>query len=216
MTAPLVVIGGGGHARAVMDAARSNGRFSVIGFLDPAPCADTIALLGVQRLGGDERASEILLAEPTTTFVLGVGAIAVSRQRQALAKIYDDVGVTWATVVHTDATVSSHSRLDPGAIVLAAAVVGPGAAIGRHAVVNNGVIVEHDVELGEHVVVGPGAILGGGSAVGAGSFVGLGAQLRDHIRLGADVTVAMGAVVVDDVPPQLTVAGVPARPMRTD
>jgi acetyltransferase EpsM len=62
-------------------------------------------------------------------------------------------------------------------------------------------------------VLGPGALLGGAAQVCAGAFVGLGARIRDHVRVGPDATVAMGAVVVGEVPSGITVAGIPAQAM---
>jgi acetyltransferase-like isoleucine patch superfamily enzyme len=41
----------------------------------------------------------------------------------------------------------------------------------------------------------------------------MGAILRQGITIGDDVTVGAGAVVIDDVEPGATVAGVPARPL---
>ena len=39
--------------------------------------------------------------------------------------------------------------------------------------------------------------------------------LREGVRIGADATVGMGSVVLDDVPAGQTWVGVPARPIRT-
>jgi acetyltransferase EpsM len=213
MKTPLVVIGGGGHARVIIDAASSTGEFHVLGFLDPAPCEETRALLEVDRLGGDEAAAQLLATAANLQFALGVGALRPSPDRRAIVDRYDRLGAKWATVIHGGATVASTSSLGVGAVVLAGAIVGPGAVMGRHVIVNSGAIVEHDVEVGDYVVLGPGALLGGGAQVGAGAFVGLGANIRDHVRIGPDATVAMGAVVVDHVPATVVVAGTPARPM---
>jgi len=65
------------------------------------------------------------------------------------------------------------------------------------------------VEAGAHVA--PGATLAGLVQIGACAFIGTGAAVLPRCRVGADAIVGAGAVVVADVPPGVTVYGVPAR-----
>ena len=44
-------------------------------------------------------------------------------------------------------------------------------------------------------------------------YVGAGAVVRDHLEIGDRAVVGMGAVAVKDVPPDMTVVGVPAGPL---
>jgi acetyltransferase EpsM len=208
----LVVIGGGEHARVVIDIARSRpDLWTVVGFIDPQPRPET-QRLGVVWLGDDERTRERLggLGEPE--FVLGIGKVDRDLRRARIAGEYDRRPVRWATLVHARAWVSDTARLGPGVVVSAAAVVNTGAIVGRHAIVNTGAVIEHDVLLGDDVHAGPGAVLGGGVVVGDGSVLGLGCRVRDHVRVGRGVVVGMGSVVVADVADGQTVMGVPARP----
>jgi transferase family hexapeptide repeat protein/bacillosamine biosynthesis N-acetyltransferase PglD-like protein len=69
--------------------------------------------------------------------------------------------------------------------------------IGRGSIALDGVVLTADVEVGEHVVLG------------------MNASVREGVRIGADATVGMGSVVLDDVPAGETWVGVPARPIRT-
>ena len=94
---------------------------------------------------------------------------------------------------------------------MAGSIVQSGACIGAHCVINTGAIVEHDVILEDFVEMAPGTIIGGGASVLSGAYVGLGASVRDHITIGRDAFVAMGAVVICDVAPGSCVKGIPAR-----
>jgi acetyltransferase EpsM len=210
----LIVIGGGGHARVVIEAARTRpDEWNVIGFTDPQPCNETVERLGVEHLGDDDGYAP---SRFYSWYVLGFGGVGVSAVRRNVVKRYADAGSRWATVIHSSAFVSTSARIGLGTVVFSGAVVNSGAVIGEHCVVNTGAIVEHDVQVGAFTQIGPGAAIGGGTVVGAGSYLGLGCRIRDHICIGHRVLVGMGAVVVSPVEDELAVAGVPARPIRTE
>ncbi len=209
MSTDLIVVGGGEHARVVIDAARSRpGAWNVVGFADPKPCEETARRLRVQWLGSDE---DVLARYGNAWFIIGVGAIGVSETRPAVAARYDRAGVRWATVVHSAAWVSESAQLGRGAVVLAGAVVNSGARIGDHCVVNTGAIIEHDVILGAFSQAGPGAAIGGGARVGERCYLGLGCRVRDHVCIGSGSIVGMGAVVVSSVAEGSVMVGIPAR-----
>ncbi|MGE0456262.1 MAG: NeuD/PglB/VioB family sugar acetyltransferase [Vicinamibacteria bacterium] len=207
----LVVIGGGEHARVLMEAARScPQRWQLLGFVDPEPCAETARRLGLARLGGDDEG--LRLAREVVSLAIGVGSVGVGTVRRQVAARYDEAGAAWATIVHAAAWVSPSAMLSDGVFVSAGACVNGGATIGRHCVVNTGAVVEHDASLGDFSQLGPAVVIGGGARIGAGAYVGLGACVRDHVTIGCNATIGMGAVVVSHVADEAVVAGVPAAP----
>jgi acetyltransferase EpsM len=210
------MIGGGEHARVLIEAARSQGdRWEILGFLDPLGCEETTRRLHVPRLGGDELAPELAKRDSHVGFIIAVARTGVSPVRREVASRYDAHSVRWHSVVHETAWISPTARLGRGVAVFAGARVNTGASIGDHGIVNTGAIVEHDVQLGAFTVVSPGATIGGGAVIDEETYLGLGCRIRDHLRIGKRVMVGMGAVVVDAVADGEVVAGVPARPLRT-
>lgn len=212
----LVLVGGGDHARVILDAAMARSEdWSVEGFTDPDPEAAGRAGIGLAHLGDDAAASGRFAAMPPDRrpwLILGIGGPPELRRRAAAAF---GTELNWATLIHPAATVSPSAAVLEGTVVLAGAIVNAGARLGRHVIVNSGAVVEHDVVLGDHVAVAPGAIIGGGARIGEDSVIALGAMVRDHVTVGRDVVVGMGAVVVDDVPSGTTVVGSPARPIES-
>ena len=208
MSQGIVLIGGGEHARVVIEAIRSGaGAQDLLGFVDPEPCEETARRVGVARLGGEEALDRYEGA----LGLLGFAALDTrSRREEAVRRLTPRLG-GWAVAVHGSAWVSPTATVGEGSVIMAGAVVQTGARIGAHCVVNTGAIVEHDVVLGDHAQLAPGVTLGGAAHIGAATYIGLGALVRDHIVVGAGATVGMGAVVVRDVAAGARVMGVPAR-----
>ncbi|MBT6282943.1 MAG: acetyltransferase, partial [Phycisphaerae bacterium] len=74
-----------------------------------------------------------------------------------------------------------------------------------------GATVDHDCELADGVHISPGANLGGNVTVGECSWIGIGACVKNGVTIGKNVIVGAGAAVVQDVPDNVTVVGVPAK-----
>lgn len=212
---PLVLLGGGGHARVVIDAAAADpGTWRVTGFVDPEGAASAAGLAGIPHLGDDDPFLATLLSTPVDDrpwLIVAVGGLGDPALRRGIVDRYAQTG-RWATVIHPSAVVADAVKVGEGTVILATAVVNAGARIGRHVVVNTAAVVEHDVRIGDLGQLAPGAVVGGGATIGAGAFVGLGALVRDHVRVGDGAVVGMGAVVTADVADGQVVVGSPARP----
>lgn len=202
-----VILGGGGHARVVLEALRASKAAIAIGIADPALKG---AVDGLEVLGGDE----ILKTLPTgTLFVVGLGAVRDNRPRRLLFEKALACGLKPLTVIHPSAIVSPSAVLEPGCVVLPRAVVNAGARVGANAVINTGAIVEHDCVVLAHAHVASGAILCGRVRVGTLAHVGAGAVVRQGATIGTAAVVGAGAVVVRDVAAASLVVGAPARPV---
>lgn len=82
-----------------------------------------------------------------------------------------------------------------------------GLVIGETAVVGDNVSILHAVTLG-----GTGKEDGDRHPkIGSGVMIGAGAKILGNIQIGHCARVAAGSVVLKDVPPCMTVAGVPAK-----
>lgn len=207
----LIVIGGGEHARVIIDAARTSG-WEVLGFLDPQPCDETCRRYDLPRLGTDDDVPSLAAKQPQARFIIGIGA--VGQRRRRLVERFGLPPERWATVIHQTAVVSDTTAVECGVLIGARAILQTGCRVGEHAIVNTGAILEHDLRLGAFSHLGPGVVTGGGCTIGNDCLIGTAARLRDHVQIGDGVTVGTGSVVVSDVPSGLTVAGVPALPLE--
>jgi sugar O-acyltransferase (sialic acid O-acetyltransferase NeuD family) len=206
---PLYVYGASGHGKVVADAALASDRFAVRGFLDDDGSRHGQALLGLPVEGGLEA---IQGQQGRVAVALGVGS---NRARLAVLERLAAAGHSVVTVVHPSAVVATGVVLGDGTFVAPLAVVHTDARLGRACIVNSGAVVEHDNVLGDGVHVSPNAALGGNVTLGDEVHVGLGAVVLPGITVGARSVVGAGAVVIEGVPEGVTVAGMPARRLRT-
>jgi len=197
MDLQVIVIGGGGHARVLIDALQEL-KVTILGITDPARPAGARNENGVAVLGGDEaldrfRTSDIQL-------VNGVGSVGSMSARDKVFRQCAARGFRFANVIHPAAIVSRSADLCEGAQVMAGCVVQCGAVIGRNTIINTRASVDHDCRIGESVHVAPGVTLSGSVIVGDRSHIGTGATVIQGIKIGADCLVAAGAVVHRDLP----------------
>lgn len=206
-----IVLGGGGHARVLIDCLLGANPELELAILDNSPLVTEV--LGIPVSGNDDAVYQ-LRDHGFTHFALGVGSIGDTSIRRRIHTFALKCDLKPLTVIHRDATVSEHATLAPGCQIFARAVVNPGAILKEGCLVNTGAIVEHDCLLEPFAHISTGAILAGGVMVGTGTHVGLNACVRERIIIGSNVIIGAGAVVVKNVPPNNTVIGIPARPVH--
>jgi serine O-acetyltransferase len=86
-------------------------------------------------------------------------------------------------------------------------------------VVHGQVVVDGIVEIHSGVTIAPWVTIGlragdhRGAVIETGVSIGTGAKVIGPVRIGAGARIGANAVVIDDVPPGVTVVGVPARPV---
>ncbi|MBS0196777.1 MAG: acetyltransferase [Planctomycetes bacterium] len=200
MPTHIILIGGGGHALVVAEAATLAGH-ALAGFVDDQPPA-LLERLGVcSRLGTLES-----LAQFSGPRILCIGDVNCRRRLAARIDLTNAFNV-----IHPTAFVSPSARLGKGIYVGPNAVIHSRASVGDHAIINSGAIVEHECTVGTHCHIAPAAALGGNVSIGPGSLVGLGARILPSITIGDGAIIGAGSVVVEDVGNGAKVKGVPAR-----
>jgi len=129
---------------------------------------------------------------------------------------------------------SIEARIEPGAVIRDKVEIGERVIVMMGAVINIGAIVGAGTMIDMNAVVGARAIVGSNCHIGAGAvlagvleppsaepviieddvLVGANAVVLEGCRVGKGSVVAAGAVVTEDVPPGVVVAGQPARVIK--
>ena len=201
----LAIIGGGGHALVVAEAASLAG-YMVTGFYDDNANATIAEKAGLKHLGPlrsfDAARGSVILAVGSLALREQIAAHWAAKPQTVFANVFHP-----SAVVHASATIGRGVYVGPNAVVHSYAI------LGDHTIINSGAIVEHECVVGENTHIAPGCVLGGNVTVGAGTLVGLGSRVLPHVTLGEGVIVGAGSVVVRSTPAGQTVAGVPASPL---
>lgn len=102
----------------------------------------------------------------------------------------------------------------------------PGATIGRRLVIDHGhgVVIGETTEIGDDVLIYQGVTLGGTGkdtgkrhpTIGNNVMISSGAKVLGPFKVGDNSRIAAGAVVLEEVPPNSTVVGVPARVVKRE
>jgi len=204
MASGVVIVGGGGHAKVVIESLRAAGE-TVAAIVDADPTPREV--LGVPVVG-DDLALAGLRAQGLERLFVAIGDNVL---RQKLGRRARDHGFRLVNAVHPSAVISSSASLGLGVAVMAGAAINAESQIDDLAIVNTGAVVDHDCRLGAACHLGPAAALAGGVTLGERAFLGVGARAIPGVTIGADAVVGAGGVVVRDLPDGVLAVGVPAK-----
>jgi sugar O-acyltransferase (sialic acid O-acetyltransferase NeuD family) len=201
---PLIVVGGGGHAKVLVSTLLRQGR-RVLGFVDPNPSLPP--LLGVPHLGDD---SAVFLHAPDhVRLVNGVGSIGSTVLHRTVYEKFRERQYIFDSVIHPSAIIAPEVHVEDGVQVMAGVVVQPGSRLGANVIINTGACVDHDCSINAHTHIAPGVTLSGNVHIGEGAHIGTGANIIQGIKVGAASLVRAGAVVTADVPARSTAKATP-------
>lgn len=202
----LILVGGGGHCKSVIDAALSAG-LRVRGILDQ-PDEVGGEVLGVPVVGCDDDAARYV---DECDFVVTVGAIKDPSLRLRLWDYLQSIGARMATVVASTARVSPFAEVGAGTVVLHGACVNACAKIGCNSIINTLANVDHDCSVGSHTHISTCASLNGNVTVGDRVFIGSNTVVNHGVSIASDIVVGSGCLVHHRLTLAGTYAGNPLR-----
>ncbi|MBF0182583.1 MAG: acetyltransferase [Magnetococcales bacterium] len=208
----IIIMGGSGHAKTIIDIVERENRHRIVGVLDPALHVGE-RLLGHPVLGGDGELPELVKRYGIEGAILAIGE---NHQRAVLAErlAIRHPDLPLVSAVHPGAAIGKGTTLGEGTVVMAGAVIGPDCRVGRLCVVNTLASLDHDSFLEDFASLAPHAATGGNCRIGRGAFLGMGAVVIHGIRVGEHALLGAGAVAVRDVAALTLSLGVPARVVR--
>jgi UDP-perosamine 4-acetyltransferase len=205
MSADVVVVGAGGHAKVCVEILQSMGER--VAFCVADVDSPLRSCVGVEVLLGDACLAELAASGYSRLFV----ALGENVTRSRLASKAVSLGFELVTAISPTAVVSPSAKIGKGVVIMPTAVVNADARIDDLCIVNTGATIDHDCVLGRGVHVAPQCGLAGGVRVSDWAFLGAGTIVLPNISIGTEAVVGAGAVVVANVPDGALCKGVPGR-----
>lgn len=205
MNKPLILVGGGGHCKSVIEAAESAG-YQILGVLD-MPEEVGKEILSTKVIGTDD---DIPAYVDKAEFVITVGFIKNPAIRIKLYNKVKEAGGKFATIVASTAHVSKYATIGEGTVVMHQAFVNAGAKVGHNVILNTFSNIEHDAVIGNQCHISTGTMVNGDCKVGDNCFIGSQSVLANGISVGDEIVVGAGSLVRKSIKEKGIYSGNPA------
>ncbi len=189
MKSKILLIGGGGHCKSIIDVIELEDKYIIAGIIDKKELIGQ-NILNYEIIGCDNDLEELFKIYKYA--VVTVGQIKSNSLKVKLFNLVKDIGYELPTIISPLAYVSKHASLEEGTLVLHHALINADAKIGKNCIINSKALVEHDVVVEDNCHISTGAILNGGVTVKENTFFGSNSTSKEYV--GVDGFIKAGSV----------------------
>lgn len=209
MAKRLLLLGGGGHCKSIIDSLLDNNEFEKIGIIEKVGNSHE-SINGIPVVGCDDDLAQLKNDGYTDAFI-SLGSVGNTQNRRMLFNLISSLGFSIPNIIDRSATVSSSTVLAKGIFIGKHVVINADSRISDCTIINSSSVIEHDCMIGEYVHISPGAIICGEVSVEANTHIGAGSVVKQQIRIGQNVMIGMGSIVLNDVPDNSKAYGNPCK-----
>jgi len=188
----IILIGGGGHCKSVIDVIEQEGKFQIIGIVDK-PELLGVKVLGYPVIGNDSDLVD--LSKKYRYALVTVGQIKSSSLRVRLFKLAIKVGLTMPNIISPRSYVSKHAMIGQGTVIMHDALVNANAKIGENCIINSKALIEHDAIIEDFCHIATNTVINGAAIVRQGSFVGSGVITKQGVKVEKNSFIKAGSLV---------------------
>lgn len=192
MKPEILLVGGGGHCKALIDIIESGDQYIIAGIID-RPEFIGQNLLGYDVIGCDDDLPSLVSRHPYA--IVSVGQVRTPDLRKKLFALLDRVGYVIPSIISPRAYVSPHASIARGTVVMHDALINAHARVGANCIINTKALIEHDCHIGDHCHISTGAILNGATVVGEGTFIGSNAVSKEGSHITEASFIKAGSIV---------------------
>lgn len=212
MNKKILLIGGGGHCKSVLDSLLELNEYADIGIIDEKK-DNVTSVMRIPIVGSDDDLPQLLSVGYRHAFV-AVGSVGDPSLRIKLFNILESIGFEIPIIIDASAKVSKYAKIGQGVFVGKHSVINAGTKVQKGSIINSGSIVEHDCQIGAFSHIASGAVLGGEVVIGENSHIGLNAVIKQQIKIGASSIIGMGSVVLHNIDSNTMAYGNPCREVK--
>ncbi len=209
MNKKLLLIGGGGHCKTVIETIESQNHYNQIGIIDIEKNIGEF-ILKYPIIGADQDLKKLRTQGYAHAFI-SMGSIGNPTKRISLYRLVKELKYQVPIIIDQTASVSHYAKISEGAFVGKNVIVNADAVIDECVILNTGCIIEHDCRIGGFSHIAPGAVLSGNVTIGEGAHIGANSVVRQGICVGERTVIGVGSVVVKDIESDCVAVGNPCR-----
>ena len=215
MTKKLVIFGGGGFAREVAwlvadinHTLPADEIWDVVGFAEYSNERVGQFLNGIPIISLDDSNLDVADA-------FAIVAIGATNKREQAVNQARALGLKFTSLIHPDVKLDKTSvQVGEGSVICAGNILTVNITVGNHVIINLDCTIGHDCVVEDFVTISPGCHLSGYTTIRRGAYLGTGVVTVEKNVIGPGSVVGAGAVVVKDIPPNVTAVGIPAKPIK--
>lgn len=189
----IILIGGGGHCKSVIDVIEHEGSYKIAGIIDKSHLVGT-KVLGHTVIASDNDLPK--LAKEYKNAIICVGHIKTPLLRIQLFDMAVNAGFTLPCVISPNAYVSKYTELGSGTIIMHHAIVNANVSIGDNCILNSKSLIEHDCSISNHCHISTNATINGGATIESGCFIGSNVTTKEQVTIAKNSFIKAGSLVV--------------------
>jgi len=188
----ILLVGGGGHCKAVIDVIEQEKKFQIAGIIDRPELVGS-KVLNYEIIGSDDDLPQ--LSQTFKYALITIGQIKSPNLRIKLFEAAKKAGFVLPAIISPRAYISKYATVDEGSVVMHDAVINSNANIGKNCIINTKALIEHDSSIEAHCHISTGVIVNGDVTVEKNCFIGSGATIKEAIIIKEDSFIKMGSIV---------------------
>jgi sugar O-acyltransferase (sialic acid O-acetyltransferase NeuD family) len=208
MKKPLYIIGAGsvgGHIAWNFRDYLGSEPYELAGFLD-----DDEDKIGTEPFGYPVAGTSGMALELDGAAIV-IGIAFPGAKKIVIEKISENRSLQFPVLIHPKAWISNDVKPGKGCVIYPGTSVNYGCRIGDFVVMNMNCAVGHHSDIGRYSSLAPGVNLGGHTQIGEAVDMGIGSATLQNVRIGSGAIIGGQAMLIEDVEPGKTVAGVPGK-----
>lgn len=205
----ILLIGGGGHCKSVIDTIRSKRKYNIVGILDLKEKVGE-QINGVEVIDTDDSLESYFINGVKYAF-LTLGSIGNTELRESLYLRANNIGFQFPNIIDETSIVSNIIKIGCGNFIGKGAIINNSVEIKNNCIINTGSIIEHDCIIDSFCHIAPGVTMSGSVSVGANTHIGSASTIIQSINIGKNSMIGAGSVVVKNIDSNKKAYGNPCR-----
>lgn len=180
MKKEILLVGGGGHCKSVIDVIEQEGKYTITGIIDKKELIGQ-DILGYKVIGCDDDLEQLF--EVYNYALVTMGQIESNALRVKLFNLLKEIGYNLPVIISPLAYVSKHASIAEGSIIMHHALINADVKIAQNCIINTKALIEHDAVIEEHCHISTASVINGGVLVRKNTFVGSNTTTKEYIKV---------------------------------